>query len=181
MIREGRSSLRTRTPGKGFTGIALLLSLLTLSGCSQRVISPPAPPVADTTPPILERLYAQYQQWQKTPYLLGGESRRGVDCSSFVQQTFADQLGIPLPRTTAAQHRVGEPVRRDRLRIGDLVFFKTRVKVRHVGIYMGKQTFLHASTSQGVTLSRLDNPYWTSRYWKAKRVETLTSAQGRPH
>ena len=152
-----------------------VLGLLILTGCGQPSYKQSAASVSSissirTSTPISGPLYAQYLEWRGTPYRLGGNSRQGVDCSSFVQQTFSQRLGISLPRTTAEQHRIGESVARDQLQTGDLVFFKTEVKVRHVGIYLGDQVFLHASTSQGVTLSRLDNVYWSPRYWKAKRV-----------
>ncbi|MEH6629082.1 MAG: NlpC/P60 family protein [Motiliproteus sp.] len=168
-IWVNKKCLRIQAQRKLFS---IFLGLLVLSGCSQQTLKTPTASVntATTSPSINEHLFAQYLDWKGTPYRLGGESRSGVDCSSFVQITFSEKLGIPLPRTTSGQHRAGDPVPRNALRAGDLVFFKTDVKVRHVGIYMGNQTFLHASTSQGVILSRLDNPYWDPRYWKAKRI-----------
>ncbi|MFA0501936.1 NlpC/P60 family protein, partial [Vibrio sp. 10N.222.46.A1] len=53
---------------------------------------------------------------------------------------------------------------------GDLVFFKTSMTVRHVGVYLGNNQFLHASTSKGVIISRLDNPYWASKFWHFRRL-----------
>ncbi|OMH38359.1 hypothetical protein BGP75_07060 [Motiliproteus sp. MSK22-1] len=153
---------------------AVFLGLALLTGCGQPAARQPSASISSfkTTSSMSEPLYAQYLEWRGTPYRLGGNSRQGVDCSSFVQQTFSQRLGISLPRTTAEQHRIGKSVARNQLQTGDLIFFKTEVKVRHVGIYLGDQVFLHASTSQGVTLSRLDNVYWSPRYWKAKRVIT---------
>ena len=108
--------------------------------------------------------------WSGTPHVLGGTTRRGVDCSALVQRIYADFLGIDLPRTTEAQVREGTPISPRELVSGDLVFFRPTPKSRHVGIYMGDGTFLHASSSQGVTTSRLAEAYWQQTYWTARRV-----------
>ena len=94
-----------------------------------------------------------------------------MDCSAFVQITFRSKLGVDLPRTTEELAREGERVDRSELQAGDLVFFKTGFRQRHVGIYMGGKRFLHASTSRGVMTSSLNNVYWKERYWKARRIE----------
>ncbi|QKT04634.1 C40 family peptidase [Ectothiorhodospiraceae bacterium 2226] len=151
--------------------LPLLLAVLALSGCASAPHPVPAPPSVSPAPPpdVVRRLMAQHDEWAGTPYRLGGNSRRGIDCSAFVQTTYAERFGHRLPRSTEDQARHGQPVRRDQLQAGDLVFFRTGRKTRHVGIYMGDSRFLHASTSQGVTVSRLDNPYWTSAYWMSRR------------
>lgn len=125
--------------------------------------------LADTAR-VKAKLTAQYAEWKGTRYKMGGTSRRGVDCSGFVHLTYRDQLGITIPRSTKLLAKTGKPVTRKNLRIGDLVLFKTGLTVRHVGIYMGDNTFLHASTNEGVTLTSLNQPYWKKRYWKARRV-----------
>jgi probable lipoprotein NlpC len=66
---------------------------------------------------------------------------------------------------------LGANVDKNQLRAGDLVFFKTGRTDRHVGVYLENGTFLHASTSQGVIISKLDENYWKSAYWKAKRLD----------
>lgn len=103
-------------------------------------------------------------------YRDGGLDREGVDCSGFVQMTFRQQLGIRLPRTTSQLAALGVDVSRDELSMGDLVFFRTGDDKQHVGIYLENGLFLHASTSKGVTISRLVNSYWRSRFWRASRV-----------
>jgi cell wall-associated NlpC family hydrolase len=65
-----------------------------------------------------------------------------------------------LPRSTEAQARIGEPIAISELRTGDLVFFKTSWKTGHVGIYLNDGFFMHASTTKGVMISSLENPYW---------------------
>ncbi len=116
------------------------------------------------------RLYSQFKEWKSVKYKLGGLSKRGIDCSGFVYLTYLNRFGIILPRTTAQQARNGRKIPRRKLKAGDLVFFKTSRKVRHVGIYIEDGKFLHASTSRGVTISKLDNIYWSKKYWKAVRI-----------
>lgn len=134
---------------------------------------------------IEERLRAAERRWHGTPYRWGGTSTEGVDCSGYVKVTYRDEFDLDLPRTTADQVQAGRPVSRDSLQAGDLVFFLTYgKKTRHVGIYLGEGEFAHASTSYGVTISRLTNPYWNQAYWKARRLlptEQFTAAPQRLH
>jgi len=124
-------------------------------------------------PPLRVSLEAQHEDWKGVPYRYGGLSPRGVDCSGFVYLTFLSRLGMEVPRTTTELLKSGEKVRRDDIRVGDLVFFRTGPGNRHVGIYMGNGDFLHASSSQGVMTSSLSNPYWRQRYWQARRLAGL--------
>lgn len=119
---------------------------------------------------IKKALYSQFNDWQGVRYQQGGLSQDGIDCSGFVHLTFKSKLGLHLPRTTWMQARSGNEIRKDDLRAGDLVFFKTGVASNHVGIYLEKNKFLHASQKKGVTISRLDNIYWKSSYWKSVRI-----------
>ena len=103
------------------------------------------------------------------PYLYGGTSRRGFDCSGFTQYVFKGS-GISLPRTTGGQFSVGSSVSRDQLQLGDLVFFSTYAPgPSHVGIYIGGGSFVHASNS-GVRTTSLSESYYASRYLGARRV-----------
>ncbi len=115
-------------------------------------------------------LYRQYGEWKGTNYRLGGLDKKGVDCSGFVYLTYRSKFGISLPRTTKYQSAQGTAVSRQVLRPGDLVFFKTGAGKRHVGIFVEKRKFLHASASSGVMLSSLDNSYWAAKYWTARRI-----------
>jgi cell wall-associated NlpC family hydrolase len=159
------------------TGILLVVAL---AGCSSvlergasKVVHVPGVRVdLGNTALVKESLYAQYHQWKNTKYQIGGLSRNGIDCSGFVHVTYKTKLGIVLPRSTEFQVGVGEDVDKNQLRAGDLVFFKTGISVRHVGIYLEDGRFLHASTKQGVIISRLSETYWKSAYWKAKRLDT---------
>lgn len=118
---------------------------------------------------IRQALLDEHQRWVGTPYVLGGEGRRGIDCSALVQQVFSDAFALELPRTTRGQVLEGRLIERAELKAGDLVFFRPPGAYRHVGIYAGDGYFLHASTSQGVILSRLDNVFWQRYYWQARR------------
>jgi cell wall-associated NlpC family hydrolase len=168
--------------------LSTLASLLLLSGCSTRGVRN-VPDVAaeksnvhNTTPNIsadksalsrekLDKLYPYYNKWHLTPYKYGGLSQNGVDCSGFVYRTYRDLFKITLPRSTQLQAKTGKSVPKNALLPGDLLFFKTSHKVRHVGIYLHEGQFMHASTSNGVIISRLDNAYWRSRFWQARRVQ----------
>ena len=115
-------------------------------------------------------LQRQYSKWAGTPYQFGGSSKKGIDCSALMVQVYKDAFGQPLPRTTAQQVKIGKSIAKSRLKVGDLVFFKTGRNQRHVGVYMGKNEFFHASVSNGVTVSQLTDPYWRSRYWQSRRI-----------
>ncbi|MBB3108993.1 cell wall-associated NlpC family hydrolase [Paenibacillus phyllosphaerae] len=108
-----------------------------------------------------------------TPYQFGVKSgiTSAFDCSSFIQYVFKDS-GIALPRSSAAQAKVGTKVDKGSLSVGDLVFFKTNGKsISHVGIYAGNNKMLHSSSSKGVTISSLNTSYWTKNYVTARRVK----------
>lgn len=110
------------------------------------------------------------------PYRYGGTTRNGIDCSSFVQSVFK-LFDHELPRVSAAQAKEGHIVSNDEVRAGDLLFFATggKGRVSHVGIVHnvsdeGNIEFIHASSSQGVTVTPLSMPYWSKRYLYAKRI-----------
>lgn len=103
------------------------------------------------------------------PYSFGGTSRHGFDCSGYVQHVFA-LIGHRLPRTADAQYDAGKAFA-GRPQAGDLVFFHTyEPGVSHVGISLGGDRFVHASSSHGVSVSTLHSSYWAPRYLGAKRV-----------
>ncbi|MDX1668419.1 MAG: NlpC/P60 family protein [Limnobacter sp.] len=119
---------------------------------------------------VHDAVLTHHDEWRGTPYRLGGTDRAGIDCSAYMQQLFADQFAVQLPRTTLEQMRLGEPVSRSALKAGDLVFFQPSSKGRHVGVYLSEGFFVHAGTSSGVTVSDLTMNYWRSSYVTAKRV-----------
>lgn len=128
-------------------------------------------PVMSESERMKQKLYQQYDHWKGVKYRMGGISKSGVDCSGFVYTTFREQFELILPRTTQLQMMAGREVQKYQLQPGDLVFFKTDVKVRHVGIYIDDGDFLHASTKRGVMISNLDDYYWSGRFLRARRVQ----------
>ena len=76
-----------------------------------------------------------------------------------------------MPRSTEHQSKTGQTIQQEQLRAGDLVFFKTGIFTRHVGMYIDMGNFLHVSTRKGVMISNLEDPYWNDTYWKANRVQ----------
>ncbi|MGL4207554.1 MAG: NlpC/P60 family protein [Aeromonadaceae bacterium] len=153
--------------------LALLLSgmLLLLAGCQSPSGSQASHSRLGSPDEIRSALFAQYDEWQGVPYRPGGQSKRGVDCSGFVQLTFRERFGLELPRDTRSQSNVGAPISSRGLQPGDLLFFKTGRRSQHVGIFIQDGRFLHASTSKGVIISDMENPYWQRTYWQSRRLE----------
>lgn len=148
----------------------LLLIVVILAGCSSHA-PPPNGRLSDSIT-VIAQLNEQLSQWHGTPYRYGGMGRGGVDCSGFVYLTFRDRFDLQLPRTTVAQTDIGTRISKDELLPGDLVFFKTGSGENglHVGIYDTDDQFIHASTSQGVIRSSLNNIYWKKVFWQARRI-----------
>ncbi|MGR5237805.1 NlpC/P60 family protein [Vibrio alfacsensis] len=152
-----------------------LVASLLLSACST---GPEPVPKAQTHPSWSVNhlrsenpsLYQFYNEWRGTPYRLGGSQKSGIDCSAFVQKAFIEAYQLSLPRTTRQQSKQGIEMSWSDAQHGDLIFFKTKRTTYHVGIYLGNKQFMHASTSKGVIISRIDNPYWTSKFWQVRRV-----------
>jgi murein DD-endopeptidase / murein LD-carboxypeptidase len=120
-------------------------------------------------------LISEVASWLRVPYRFGGNTRAGADCSGFVFSVYRNAHQIELPRTTEGQARLTRRVGRNRLKVGDLVFFRTtsRRKVTHVGIYLGKDKFIHASTSRGVIVSDLNEPYFARSFRYGGRVRLI--------
>jgi len=159
--------------------LVFTLWMLTIAGCAAPQVGPQVSALAsswsdpvsvDDPGAVTAALSAQHADWNGIRYKVGGVGRDGVDCSGFTLVTYVNRFGVSLPRTVEQQARLGVTVSQHALHAGDLVFFKTGFKTRHVGIYVGNRQFLHASTSQGVTLSSLDNPYWRGKFWQARRL-----------
>lgn len=105
------------------------------------------------------------------PYRFGGSSVTGIDCSAFVKKIY-QIFNITLPRTAFEQSHVGLRIARGELIEGDLLFFNTRRKLGHVGIYIGNNKFVHASSrNRGVRIDSLNTPYFDRRFVKAIRLK----------
>ena len=123
------------------------------------------------------KLYTAIDSWYGTPYLYGGCSTSGVDCSGFVGNIFKTVYGVTLHRTANdIQKDMSKFVGRNALREGDIVFFtNSNGKVSHVGIYLKDDLFVHSSTSNGVTISSLENSYWKKHFYKGGRHKSVTT------
>ena len=118
--------------------------------------------------PLLQKI----DEWWGTPYSLGGSTKNGVDCSYFTFDVMKEVYKVNLKRTAAEQYTQSSKIEWNNLKEGDLIFFKAegRRNISHVGIYLTNNKFAHASTSQGVTISDLADPYWQRRLYSLGRV-----------
>jgi hypothetical protein len=106
-----------------------------------------------------------------TPYHYGGKNPSGFDCSGFTSYIYQNALNIRITPASVEQYRLGKKISNDNLLFGDLIFFNTTGRIpSHVGIYTGNNSFAHASTVKGVTISSLNSEYYKKRYVGARRV-----------
>lgn len=119
----------------------------------------------------VDKIISQAKQYMGVPYVWGGTSPSGFDCSGFTHYVMLKN-DITIPRTTELQYNTGSWVSRSSLKPGDLVFFTTyKQGASHVGIYLGNNQFIHASSGAGkITISDLNNTYYAQHYIGAKRV-----------
>ena len=110
-------------------------------------------------------------EWYGTRYRYGGTTKSGIDCSAFVQAIYLSAFGMTLPRTARDQYRGCHIVSATEMKTGDLVFFNTTGGISHVGIYLQNNKFIHASTSFGVTISDLFDPYYLGRFLGVGRID----------
>ncbi len=144
--------------GRLFIASWLLAGLFWLGGCA----TPPASP-RDPHAAARQRILGAAERLVGTPYVLGGESPSGMDCSGLVQYAYR-QAGIRVPRTTVEQFQAGRFQRQ--VLPGDLLFFRTDASgwISHVGIYAGGGQMIHASSGSGqVRKVSLRQPYWRRR------------------
>jgi len=157
-----------------------VLVLLTLSACTPYPRYKPYSPTTPQIEPLTDQLlnsnsYIRFglilQKYLGKPYKGTSKYVPGLDCSAFTQRVFREFNKTELPRKAAAQHNVGKTVPRHRVSFGDLVFFETeRNRISHVGIYIGYNEFIHASSSRGVIISGMNEEYWSRRYVGARRI-----------
>ena len=141
----------------------------TPSGSENESISTSSP-FSESERNVLSQLRAAYDDWGGAPYLLGGSSKSGVDCSAFAKSVLEEYFDVEIPRHTRDQLQAGSSVRRNSIRPGDLIFFRTDRGVLHVGIAMDSGDFLHASYSSGVMISNVGERYWAGRFLGVRRV-----------
>ena len=117
------------------------------------------------------RLLEHVDEWYGTRYRYGGTTKSGIDCSAFVQAVYLSAFALSLPRTARDQYRNSRIISATEMKTGDLVFFNTTGGISHVGIYLQNNKFIHASTSQGVTISDMFDPYYLRRFVGIGRIE----------
>ena len=156
-----------------FRALAFIILGL-LSGCS--LFSSKSPPIQQVPyntsegNQLSQSLYSHYQSWKGVEHRDGGMDRSGIDCSGFVHLTFRNLFNKSVPRTTELLSEKGKRIKSEHIKTGDLVFFKTGFKRRHVGIYMSQNKFIHVSSKRGVMMSDLNNPYWKDAFWQIRRL-----------
>lgn len=117
-----------------------------------------------------DKMLVEAKRYIGVPYEWGGSDPSGFDCSGFTKYVFS-QVEYYIPRTAELQYAKGYTVSKSQLKSGDLVFFTTyKAGPSHVGIVTDNQKFIHASSSKGITITDLNNSYYTQRYVGAKRV-----------
>jgi murein DD-endopeptidase / murein LD-carboxypeptidase len=116
-------------------------------------------------------LYIDVFKWLYTPYHMGGKGERGIDCSNYVFKLMNDcQENYATSRQLAQLTDYIDPAQ---LEEGDLVFFNVHGSgISHVGVYLQNGKFTHASSSQGVVISDMKDPYWEKRFCRAGRLKT---------
>jgi lipoprotein Spr len=117
-----------------------------------------------------ENLYKTACLWLLTPYHWGGRSKKGIDCSDFASIIYDSCYNINISGACDDIYRDVFPIKKSELREGDLLFFKIHSRsISHVGVYLGKNKFIHASSAKGVVVSDLDEPYYKKFFFSAGR------------
>ncbi|WP_082087931.1 C40 family peptidase [Domibacillus indicus] len=143
-----------------FLAIILFLSMSPLTAVKTEAAS------------IGESVVAYGKKFIGVPYVWGGTTPGGFDCSGFVQYIYKNVADVSLPRTTGEQYAVGTAVAKSELQVGDLIFYANTYKkgISHVGIYAGNNQVLNATSSKGIALVSMNDSYWGPKYAGAKRV-----------
>ncbi|SFV28257.1 NlpC/P60 family protein [Thermoflavifilum thermophilum] len=173
---QSRSTASSASHQVGEYGMQSYSSSVTTAGLQEKFAR-----ILHVTPAMISNiaLYRFIDTWLGTPYKYGGDDEQGIDCSAFVQRLYDEVYHIHLDRTALGLYRIMDLIRNQAdLREGDLVFFHTGhgKHINHVGVYLQNRYFVQASTSNGVIISNLDEPYWKQHYAAGGRIKE-TNAQ----
>lgn len=113
-------------------------------------------------------------KWLGTPYRYGGNGENGIDCSALTQNVYKE-IGVEIPRTSAEQYEFCDLIEPEERKVGDLVFFAKSTTISHVGIYVGDNEVIHASTSQGVIKQSIFSPFLYNNFVSFGRVSDYMS------
>lgn len=120
---------------------------------------------------LYDSLMNVYNNWRGTRYRWGGDSKDGIDCSALTRRVYRAVFnGYELPRVSVDQVRTGNIVSRENLKPGDILFFRPRNSVNHTAVYLGNSLFINASSSKGVIISSIEEPYWNKYFRYGVRV-----------
>ena len=168
--------------------VSCLLILSVVGGCASRSGLVPAPfPSPDRgssglltalnapRTPDLQGITSTAMGLRGVPFVIGGSTPSGFDCSGFTAYVF-QQHGVELPRLAADQYRVGRDVDPGTIEAGDLLFFTTIAPgASHVALAIGGGEFVHAPSERGqVRVERLSSSYWSRRFLGARRIVATT-------
>ena len=162
--------------------LLMVVSVIVLTGCStSKTVSGyegTKTTVTDKSKVVKNdgKLVKEAKSWLGTKYKYGGHSKEGTDCSGFVMQVFLKVYNVKLPRSSKSQHAYCTEIKKSKIEVGDLVFFatgKSKSTVSHVGIYIGNGEFIHASSSKGVVISKLEQNYYQRTFISAGRVPAI--------
>ena len=119
-------------------------------------------------------LYSFIDDWYGTRYRMGGTSKKGIDCSAFTQNLYKYVFGLNIVRTACLQFNASQRIKNvSDLKEGDLVFFRVNTsRISHVGVYLNNNYFVHSACSKGVSISSLNNAYWSRFYAGGGRILT---------
>nr|NJM04909.1 C40 family peptidase [Desulfobacula sp.] len=155
-------------------GLILILSVTPVFGVETKTSSPVS--AVGLTEQQFEN---QLKQFVGIPYRRGGTTTNGLDCSGFVRLVYDQIFGIDLPHSSSAQFKFSDlkKIDKNEMQPGDLIFFgnKGKKRINHVGVYISDNKFIHASSTDGIKVSGLDESYWKKRFVGTKRHEDLTS------
>jgi probable lipoprotein NlpC len=162
---------------KAYTKIACFLLMITLlSACSSRRYSPSvtqAARAADAMAKLDNKdLYKFITSWTGVKYRLGGLDKNGIDCSGFALLLEKDIFGLTIPRRSADQASVVDNKSLNELKEGDLIFFSFGgAEIDHVGVYLNRNYFVHASPSRGIIVDDLNLPGYQKAIVKAGTIK----------
>ena len=116
-------------------------------------------------------LYSFLKEWWNVPYVWGGTTKKGIDCSAFVKTMYVSLHGKYLPRTSGEQYDYAQKIPREEIKTGDLVFFKSGKRINHVGYYLFDSLFVHSSSkNKKVIISNLLDPKYQKIWFSQGRI-----------